>query len=87
MLHVLYIVDICSSSVNQSPISITKQLSEYSHLHLNSTCMIASEVNGLYSKASTPYAIQLYFTLAMALENKNVSYTYLVHTQILYEFW
>lgn len=46
--------------------------------------MIASQVNGLYSKASTPYAIQLYFTLAMALENKNVSYTYLVRTQILY---
>lgn len=42
---------------------------------------IASQVNGLYSKASTPYAIQLYFTPAMALENKNaVPFTYEVHT-------
>lgn len=46
--------------------------------------LIASQVNKLYSKASTPYAIQLHFTLAMALENKNVSFTYLVHKKILH---
>jgi len=67
----------------RSPWTTNSWLSEYSHLHLNST-LIASQVNNLYSKASIPYAIQLHFTLAMALENKNVSFTYLVHKKILH---
>lgn len=41
------------------------------------------------SKASTPYAIQLYFTPPMALENKNaVPFTYEVHTEyIKVQYW